>query len=67
VPLASGVICRENIYAELGDIVSGKKKGRENEKEITVFDSTGLAIQDLFAANYVLKNSGKLGKKIEIM
>jgi alanine dehydrogenase len=67
VPLSEGVITKENIYSELGEIVLGNKKGRENETEITVFDSTGLAIQDLFMANYVFKKSGGLGKEVDLM
>lgn len=53
IPLKEGVIKKEDIYAELGEIVIGKTAGRENEEEITVFDSTGLAFQDLYAANLV--------------
>ena len=41
-----GVIGREDIHAEIGDIILGKKAGRENPDEITVFDSVGMAIQD---------------------
>ncbi|MDD4955954.1 MAG: alanine dehydrogenase [Candidatus Omnitrophica bacterium] len=51
VPLSRGVITRKNIYAELGEIICGKIKGRVNNSEITVFDSTGLAIQDLAVAS----------------
>jgi alanine dehydrogenase len=67
IPLSKGIIAKGNIYAELAEIVLGNKKGREDEKEITVFDSTGLAIQDLFTANYVFKNVGKLGKDVDLM
>jgi alanine dehydrogenase len=41
---------KENVYAELADVVAGKKPGRTNEDEITVFDSTGVAIEDAVAA-----------------
>jgi len=47
VPLAQGRLTPEQIYGSLGDIVVGKKPGREAPEEITVFDSTGLIIQDL--------------------
>jgi len=66
VPLAKGVIKKEDVYAELGEIVSGKKPGRQNDKEITVFDSTGLAVQDLFTANLVYKKAKKLGKELKL-
>ncbi len=47
VALSQGEITRENIYGSLGEIVAGKKPGRQSPDQITVFDSTGLVIQDL--------------------
>jgi alanine dehydrogenase len=47
VPLARGQLTPDQVYGSLGDIVVGKKPGREAPEEITVFDSTGLIIQDL--------------------
>lgn len=61
VPVSKGIFKREQIYAELGEIIIGKKAGRLSEKEITVFDSTGLAIQDLAAATLVYEKSKRLG------
>jgi alanine dehydrogenase len=55
VPLAERLITREDIYAELGEIVTGRKRGRESAEQITVFDSTGLAIQDISAASEIYK------------
>lgn len=55
VPFSKGLITKKDVYAGLGEIVVGKKKGRENDKEITVFDSTGLAIQDVSTAYLVYK------------
>lgn len=47
VALARGDLTREQVYGMLGEIVAGKKPGRVTPEEITVFDSTGLIIQDL--------------------
>lgn len=47
VPLARGELSPQQIYGSLGEVVAGKKPGRETPEEITVFDSTGLIIQDL--------------------
>ncbi len=47
VPLSKGDITPDMIYASLGEVVAGKKPGRQSPEEITVFDSTGLIIQDL--------------------
>jgi len=51
--LKSGIMKLDKVYGELGEIISKKKIGRENLDEITVFDSTGLGVQDLAIANYV--------------
>ncbi len=53
VPLSKGIISLKNVYAELGEIVAGFKFGRESIEEITVFCSTGLAIQDAVTAKLV--------------
>jgi alanine dehydrogenase len=50
VPASRGKLKKKDIYAELGAIVAGKKKGRTSDNEITLFDSTGLAIQDISTA-----------------
>jgi alanine dehydrogenase len=50
VPIAKGLFRREQVYGELGEIVAGLKRGRERVDEITVFTSTGLAIQDAVTA-----------------
>jgi alanine dehydrogenase len=55
VPLRSRQIRKKDIYGELGDIMTGKKKGRQQKEEITLFDSTGLAIQDIACASVVFK------------
>jgi alanine dehydrogenase len=69
VPLSRGLLRREEIYGELGEIVAGKKRGRESEKEITVFDSTGLAIQDVAVAWAVYKKAEErgVGRKIRLI
>lgn len=45
--LEEGYIKIEDIYAEIGEIILGKKPGRENDTEITVFDTVGMAVQDM--------------------
>uniref|UniRef100_A0A7J2TL74 Alanine dehydrogenase n=1 Tax=Archaeoglobus fulgidus TaxID=2234 RepID=A0A7J2TL74_ARCFL len=63
-----GMINKEDIYATLGEIVAGIKKGREGN-EITIFDSTGLAIQDLAVASIVYEKALKnnFGIKLELL
>lgn len=49
-PLAAGVIGRNDIRAELRDLVSGHHAGRANDDEITLFKSVGAALEDLAGA-----------------
>lgn len=51
--LELGVLRREDVHAELADVVSGRRPGRQREDEIIVFDSTGTALQDVAAARLV--------------
>ncbi len=51
----SGLFAPEDIYAEIGEIVLGLKPGRQSEEEITLFDTTGMSIQDNTTAEAVYK------------
>jgi ornithine cyclodeaminase/alanine dehydrogenase len=53
VALATGELQREQIAGTIGQVVAGLKPGRQNADQITVFDSTGLALQDLALARRV--------------
>ena len=57
VPYRKRQIRKKDVYGELGEIATGRKKGRELQSEITVFDSTGLAIQDVACAYAVYKEA----------
>ncbi len=69
VPLAQGEIARADIYCDLGEIVTGKKSGRTSKNEVTVFDSTGLAVQDIATDWVVYKKAIKMkvGMKIDLL
>jgi len=47
--IAKGLMRKEDVYAELGQLVAGKKSGRTTDDEIFVFDSTGVAMEDAVA------------------
>jgi ornithine cyclodeaminase/alanine dehydrogenase len=66
--ISNGTISPDHIYGELGELVTGKKKGRTSNTEITVFKSVGLAIQDVATAInvYELAKGKGIGKTIEI-
>ena len=46
VPLRQGLIKESDIAGEIGEVITGKKPGRTSDSEITLFDSTGIALQD---------------------
>jgi ornithine cyclodeaminase len=56
--VAAGVITRDKVYAELGDLASGRKPGRENATEVTVADLTGVGVQDAAIAQAVVEVLG---------
>ena len=66
VPISKGVIKPEVIYATLGEIVAGMKKGRERDEEITIFDSTGIAIQDIAVASVVFNKAVQKGVGLKV-
>ena len=64
--MAEGAISRDTLYATLGEIVAGQKKGREDDAEITVFKSTGMAIQDVATAKRVYELAREKGLGVEL-
>ena len=57
VAIDKGVIKKSDVYGEIGEILLGKKAGRTDDKEITIFDSTGMAIQDNVTAYAIYKGA----------
>ena len=57
--IAAGVMSRDNVHAELAEVVAGRKPGRERDDEIIVFDSTGTGLQDVAAAIAVYRRAVK--------
>jgi ornithine cyclodeaminase/alanine dehydrogenase len=69
VPLRRGEIALDHIHASLGEVVAGREPGRQSDNEITVFDSTGLAIQDVAVARraYEAAKVRGLGRPIDFL
>jgi len=69
VPLAKGEMTKDDVDVEIGHIVAGLKPGRENDQQITVFCSTGLAIQDCLTAKiaYDAAVVQKIGRSMQIV
>ncbi|MFC1911576.1 ornithine cyclodeaminase family protein [Chloroflexota bacterium] len=68
IPINEGAIDKSHMYAELGEIVTGKKLARANDKEITLFKSNGLAIQDVATARLVYDKAvqAKIGAEVTL-
>jgi len=66
VPVSQGVISTEDIYAQIGEILAGRKPGRASASEITIFDSTGLGIQDVAAGSVVFSKAAEAGRGVRL-
>ena len=60
--IAAGVLRRENVRAELGEVIAGRRPGRTSADEVVVFDSTGMALQDVAAAVVVYERAVATGR-----
>ncbi len=69
IPIKKGIISEDKVYAELGDLVTGRKPGRECDEEITLFKSVGLAVEDLAVAKLAYEKAlaAKVGVQIELL
>ncbi|MDF1538756.1 MAG: ornithine cyclodeaminase family protein [Candidatus Thorarchaeota archaeon] len=67
--IAQGLISEGDIHAEIGEILLGKKSGRKTEEEVTMFDSTGIAAQDIAAAHIVYQQAKerKIGRSVNLL
>ncbi len=61
IPLEDGTITREDFTGDLGKVLKGELTGRENDDEIIVFKSVGVAAQDLVAAREIYDKAVKAG------
>jgi alanine dehydrogenase len=68
VPLARGLLSLDDIDGEIGEVIAGVINGRTDEREITIFDSTGLAIQDVATGLVVYNKAVKegVGRKLTL-
>ena len=66
VAIRQGLFKKEQVWGTLGEILTGIKPGREDVRSITVFDSTGLAIEDLAVARVVYEKAKESGSYLSI-
>jgi alanine dehydrogenase len=69
VPLSKGIISKEDIWGDICEIAAGLRPGRTSKTEVTVFTSTGLAVQDAVTAKlaYDKAVSGHIGQFIDLL
>jgi alanine dehydrogenase len=69
VPLKKGQFRKEDVHAEIGQVVANLRPGRTADQDITIFDSTGLGVQDLVTAAriYKIAKTKKLGKFFDLV
>ena len=60
--IEAGLLTNEEVHAELADLVEGRRPGRESAEEVTVFDSTGTALEDVAAAAAVYEKALAAGR-----
>jgi ornithine cyclodeaminase/alanine dehydrogenase-like protein (mu-crystallin family) len=66
--ISTGAITSDHLHAELGEIIIGKKAGRSSDREITMFKSVGIAVEDIATAAYVYQRAiaGGLGTSMTL-
>lgn len=67
-PLKAGLMSEDRVHAEIGAVIAGDKKARTTADEITVFDATGVAAQDIAVGSLAYEQAlrRKLGAWIEL-
>ena len=63
---AEGAVGPEHIKAELGEVLAGMHPGREHEDELTVFESLGIAAEDLASAELIVRRARERGVGTEV-
>jgi alanine dehydrogenase len=64
--IEAGLMSREEVRAELSDVVAGRREGRRTDQEIVIFDSTGTALQDVAAAAAVYERALAVGRGLAV-
>lgn len=69
VPVSKGLLKKDDVWGDICEIVAGLKQGRTSTEEITVFTSTGLAIQDTATAHVAYQKAlkQKIGTEIDLL
>jgi ornithine cyclodeaminase/alanine dehydrogenase len=63
---AKGLLRDENIYADLHEVISGQKRGRETNEEFVYFNSVGMSFLDVSVANWIYQKTVEAGKGMSV-
>ncbi len=66
IAASEGAVGPDHIKAELGEVLAGMHPGREHEDELTVFESLGIAVEDLASAELVVRRARERGVGVEV-
>lgn len=66
IPVSHGELTKDHVVGEVGDVLIGRLEGRQNPSQITMFESVGIAVEDLAAANMVYQKALALGVGVEV-
>ncbi|TMD82744.1 MAG: ornithine cyclodeaminase family protein [Chloroflexi bacterium] len=61
IPMLEGAVKGDHVQAELGEVLTGKKPGRRSARELTLFKSLGLAVEDVASAAYIVRRARETG------
>ena len=61
IPMLEGAVKNDHVQAELGEVLTGKNPGRRSPRELTLFKSLGLAVEDVASAAYVVRRARETG------
>lgn len=68
IPMDKGIVSKQDFTGELGQVILGQAKGRENDEEITLFKTVGTAVLDVVTAQLIYEKAMKhgVGQQVEI-
>lgn len=68
IPMDKGIVSKQDFTGELGQVILGQAKGRENDEEITLFKTVGTAVLDVVTAQLIYKKAMQhgVGQQVEI-
>jgi alanine dehydrogenase len=66
VPITRGLFDASDVYGTIAEIIAGRKRGRKDSNEITVFDATGVAIEDIAVAKIIYQKACQAGDNLSV-